>query len=192
METLPIASLRDQLEVNVIGQVAVTQLFLPLMRRITGARIVFVGSVGGQVAAGFAGPYHASKFALEAISDAWRQELAPEDIHVVIVEPGPLATPIWSKAARTLNSLPASDVYDERLANLRRRVERRGKESPSPEEGVALIVRAVSARRPRTRYANGVTATMLPKVRRLIPDRVFDRLAQRVTTEPQRTAGGNP
>jgi NAD(P)-dependent dehydrogenase (short-subunit alcohol dehydrogenase family) len=190
LETLPIASLRDQFEVNVVGQVAVTQHFLPMLRRTEGSRVVFVGSVGGRVAAGFAGPYHASKYALEAIADAWRQELAPEDIQVVIVEPGPLATPIWSKAARTLNALPPSELYDVRIAALRERVERRGKESSSPEEGVQLIVQAVSAQRPRTRYANGVTATMLPKIRRLIPDRVFDRLAQRVTTEPSRTAGG--
>jgi NAD(P)-dependent dehydrogenase (short-subunit alcohol dehydrogenase family) len=182
LETLPLESLRDQLEVNVVGQVAVTQQFLPMLRRGRGSRIVFVGSVGGRVAAGFAGPYHASKYALEAIADAWRQELGPEGIHVVIVEPGPLATPIWSKAARTLDSLPLSERYEERLRGLRQRVERRGKDSPGPEEAVEAIVEAVSADRPRTRYANGLTASVLPKVRHLIPDRLFDRLVLRVTT----------
>jgi NAD(P)-dependent dehydrogenase (short-subunit alcohol dehydrogenase family) len=183
LETLPIESLREQLEVNVIGQVAVTQQFLPMLRRTTGARVVFVGSIGGRIATGFAGPYHASKYAMEAVADAWRQELLPDGIAVVIVEPGPLATPIWSKAAKTLDSLPPSAIYDERLATLRDVLERRGKESPSPQEAVGLILRAVSAERPRTRYANGVTATVLPKVRRLIPDRLFDRLALRVTTK---------
>jgi NAD(P)-dependent dehydrogenase (short-subunit alcohol dehydrogenase family) len=109
--------------------------------------------------------------------------LLPDGIDVVIVEPGPLATPIWSKAAKTLDSLPPSAIYHERLATLRDVLERRGKESPSPQEAVGLILRAVSAERPRTRYANGVTATVLPKVRRLIPDRLFDRLALRVTTK---------
>jgi NAD(P)-dependent dehydrogenase (short-subunit alcohol dehydrogenase family) len=184
LEILPIESLRDQFEVNVIGQVAVTQQFLPILRRSEGSRVVFVGSVGGRVAAGFAGAYHASKYALEAIADAWRQELTPEGIHVVIVEPGPLATPIWSKAAKTLDALPPSDLYRDRLDALRRRVQRRGKESASPEEAVELIVRAVTASRPRTRYANGLAATALPAVRRLIPDRVFDRLALRITTHP--------
>jgi NAD(P)-dependent dehydrogenase (short-subunit alcohol dehydrogenase family) len=182
LETLPIESLREQFEVNVIGQVAVTQQFLPMLRRSEGSRLVFVGSVGGRVAAGFAGAYYASKHALEAIADAWRQELTPEGIHVVIVEPGPLATPIWSKAAKTLDSLPPNDLYRDRLDALRRRVERRGKDSAGPAEAVELIVRAVTASRPHTRYANGLAATVLPAVRQLIPDRVFDRLALRITT----------
>lgn len=182
LETLSLTSLRHQLDVNVVGQVAVTQEFLPLLRRTEGSRVVLVGSIGGRVATAFAGAYHASKYAMEAIADAWRQELYPEGIQVVIIEPGPLATPIWSKAAKTLDALPSRAVYDERLKNLREVLKRRGKESPSPEEAVDLIVRAVSADRPRTRYANGVTATVLPKVRRLIPDRVFDRVAARVTT----------
>jgi NAD(P)-dependent dehydrogenase (short-subunit alcohol dehydrogenase family) len=88
LETLPIESLRHQLEVNVIGQVAVTQQFLPMLRRATRARVVFVGSIGGRIATGFAGAYHASKYAMEAVADAWRQELLPDGIDVVIVEPG--------------------------------------------------------------------------------------------------------
>ncbi|TDD22293.1 SDR family oxidoreductase [Kribbella turkmenica] len=184
LETLPLQNLRDQFEVNVIGQVAVTQQFLPLLRRSEGSRVVFVGSIGGRVASGFAGAYHASKYALEAIADAWRQELTPEGIHVVIVEPGPLATPIWSKAAKTLDSLPPNDLYRERLDALRQRVQRRGKESAGPEEAVELILRAVTASRPSTRYANGIAAKALPAVRRLIPDRVFDRMALRITTHP--------
>jgi NAD(P)-dependent dehydrogenase (short-subunit alcohol dehydrogenase family) len=182
LETLSLKSLRHQLDVNVVGQVAVTQEFLPLLRRTEGSRVVLVGSIGGRMATAFAGAYHASKYAMEAIADAWRQELYPEGIQVVIIEPGPLATPIWSKAAKTLDSLPSRAVYDERLKNLREVLKRRGKDSPSPEEAVDLIVRAVSADRPRTRYANGLTATVLPKVRRLIPDRVFDRVAAHATT----------
>ena len=182
LETLPIASLRDQFEVNVLGQVAVTQKLLPLLRRTKGSRIVLVGSVGGRVATGFAGAYHASKYALEAIADAWRQELGPEGVHVVLVEPGPLATPIWSKAAKTLDALPPSAVYAERLAEVRKRVEHRGKASTGPAAGVRLVRQAVSADRPRTRYANGVAGTVLPKVRRLVPDRLFDQLALRATT----------
>ncbi|GAA0623827.1 SDR family oxidoreductase [Kribbella sandramycini] len=181
LETLPIDSLRHQLEVNVVGQVAVTQRFLPLLRRAESSRIVLVGSIGGRVATGFAGAYHASKYALEAIADAWRQELLPDGIQVAIIEPGPLATPIWSKAAHKLDSLPPSTIYDQRLETLRKVLRRRGKESPSPEEAVELILHAVDADRPHTRYANGLTATMLPKVRRLIPDRLFDRMALRTT-----------
>ena len=178
---LPIESLREQFEVNVVGQVAVTQQFLPMLRRTDGARVVLVGSVGGLVAVGFAGAYHASKYALEAIGDAWRQELAPDGVQVVIVEPGPLSTPIWSKAAKSLDALPDNDRYRERVDALRGRLERMGKESSGPGQAVELIVHALSAARPHTRYAGGVAASVVPKVRRLVPDRLFDRIAQRLT-----------
>jgi len=92
IELLPIDGLRHQLEVNVIGSVSVTQTVLPLLRRGPGGRVVFVGSMGGLVSVQLAGAYHASKYAIEAIGDAWRQELAPEGISVSIVEPGPIAT----------------------------------------------------------------------------------------------------
>jgi len=182
LETMPLQDLRDQLEVNVIGQVAVTREFLPALRRADGSRIVLVGSIGGLVATGFGGAYNASKYALEAIADAWRQELRPEGIQVVIVEPGPVATPIWSKAAKTLDALPPNSVYDVRLEALREKVKQKGKESAGPHEAVDLIRRAVTADRPRTRYANGLTTNVLPTLRRLVPDRIFDRLALRAST----------
>lgn len=182
LETLPIENLREQLEVNVIGQVAVTQRFLPLLRRAERPRIVLVGSVGGLVAVGFAGPYHASKYALEAIADAWRQELAPDGVQVALVEPGPLATPIWSKAARSLDALPDNEHYRDRVGALRERLEKMGKHSAGPDQAVELIVHAVTADRAHTRYAGGVAATVVPKVRRLLPDRVFDRLSHHLTT----------
>jgi NAD(P)-dependent dehydrogenase (short-subunit alcohol dehydrogenase family) len=103
LETVGIDDLRRQLDVNVVGQVAVTQQALPLLRRGRPGRVVFIGSLGGRVAAPLAGAYHASKHAIEAIGDAWRQELAPDGIQVVIIEPGPVATPIWAKAVRTLD-----------------------------------------------------------------------------------------
>jgi NAD(P)-dependent dehydrogenase (short-subunit alcohol dehydrogenase family) len=97
LEVLPLDVLRRQLEVNVIGQVATTQAFLPLVREAHG-RVVFVGSIGGVLASQFAGAYHASKFAIEAIADVWRQELEPEGLPVVLIEPSAISTPIWAKA----------------------------------------------------------------------------------------------
>ncbi|MEV0287031.1 MULTISPECIES: SDR family oxidoreductase [unclassified Kribbella] len=180
LETLPIESLREQLEVNVVGQVAITQRFLPLLRRAAGPRVVLVGSVGGLVAVGFAGAYHASKYALEAIGDTWRQELAPDGIEVILVEPGPLSTPIWSKAAKSLDALPPNDRYNGRVDALRERLTRMGKQSDGPGVAVELILEAMTAGRPRTRYTAGVTGAVVPKVRRLLPDRLFDRIAQRL------------
>src|SRR5512133_1136305 len=104
LEFLPLDELRRQLEVNVIGQVAVTQAFLPHLRRSRG-RIVFVGSIAGKSALPFLGAYAASKHALEAIADTLRIELRPFGIEVAIVEPGTMATPIWQKARETVQRL---------------------------------------------------------------------------------------
>ncbi|HEY7923524.1 MAG TPA: SDR family oxidoreductase, partial [Vicinamibacteria bacterium] len=98
LEFVPLDELRHQLEVNVVGQVAVTQAFLPVLRRARG-RIVFVGSIAGRSALPFLGPYAASKHALEAIADSLRVELRPWGIHVAIVEPGSIRTPIWTRGA---------------------------------------------------------------------------------------------
>ncbi len=96
IELVPVDDLRRQLEVNVIGQVAVTQAFMPLIRAARG-RVVFIGSIGGRMSTPFLGPYSASKFALEAIADAMRVEMRPWRIHVAIVEPGSIKTPFWDK-----------------------------------------------------------------------------------------------
>ncbi len=95
LEFVPLDELRHQLEVNLVGQVAVTQAFLPALRRARG-RIVFVGSIAGKSALPFLGPYAASKHALEAVADSLRLELRPWGIHVAIVEPGSIKTPIWT------------------------------------------------------------------------------------------------
>jgi NAD(P)-dependent dehydrogenase (short-subunit alcohol dehydrogenase family) len=99
LEAVPIEDLRRQLEVNVVGQVAVTQVFLPLLRAGQG-RIINMGSIAGRATMPLMGPYSASKYALEAITDALRLELQPWGIHVAIIEPGAIATPIWEKSRR--------------------------------------------------------------------------------------------
>src|SRR5258708_15197622 len=116
LELLPLSELRKQLEVNVIGQIAVTQAFLPLLRRGKG-RVVMIGSLGGRIVTPFTGAYCASKFAMEALTDALRMELRPWHMHVSIIEPGFIDTPIWEKskeaASAMLDSLPsqADDLY---------------------------------------------------------------------------------
>ena len=97
LEFLPLSELRKQFEVNVLGQIAVTQAFLPLLRQARG-RIVNMSSIAGRVAFPYIGPYSASKYALEAISDALRIELLPWGISVSVIEPGDVATPIWKKS----------------------------------------------------------------------------------------------
>jgi NAD(P)-dependent dehydrogenase (short-subunit alcohol dehydrogenase family) len=180
LEFLPIAEVRGQLEVNVLGQLAVTQALLPAVRRARG-RIVFMSSIAGRSAMPFTGPYAASKFALEALADAWRVELRGEGIEVCIVEPGVIGTPIWetslARADRTLRDMPAelSARYGRQLTALRRIVAS-GNAGPPPGIVAEAVAHALTARRPRTRYLIGRDARLRLILERLIPTRLRDRI----------------
>jgi NAD(P)-dependent dehydrogenase (short-subunit alcohol dehydrogenase family) len=181
IEFVPLDELRRQLEVNVVGQVAVTQAFLPALRRATG-NVVLVGSIAGKSALPFLGPYAASKHALEAIADSLRVEVAPWGIGVTIVEPGSIATPIWQKGAAKADELrtPQTDgLYGERIDAFRRIAAKRGA-AGAPAEAVAEVVeRALSDDRPKTRVVVGRDAHMRAGVERL-PDRARDRIYRRL------------
>jgi len=183
LEFLPPEELRRQFEVNVIGQVAVTQAFLPLLRRDAG-RIVFVGSISGLLALPLSGAYAASKHALEAVADALRIELSPWGIHVSILEPGVIATPIWetslAAADRLLAHAPAEafEYYGDAI-EVGRETALRGTRAGLPPEDVAeVVLHALTARRPKTRYLVGADARLRATLRHL-PDRVRDRLILR-------------
>lgn len=183
LEFLPLDELRRQLEVNVIGQVAVTQAMLPLLRSSRG-RIVNMGSIAGKSAMPMTGPYSASKFALEAITDSLRVELMPFGVDVIIIEPGVIATPIWQ------TSIEAADVVMKRLppkafeyyGHIMERVRARalnGDIGGLPADSVARVVEhALTADRPRTRYMVGRDAKLRALLNRL-PDRWRDRLIAR-------------
>ncbi|MBA2415992.1 MAG: SDR family oxidoreductase [Geodermatophilaceae bacterium] len=186
LEIIALDQLREQLEVNVVGQVAVTQAVLPLLRRASG-RVIFVGSIGGKVAVQFAGPYHASKYAMEAIADCWRQELAPDGIRVSLIEPGPIATPIWAKGAERIDALlaaasPQAARYADRLRSFQETLRSQGKSGSSPAEVADAILQAVTAQRPRSRYAVGAAAKVVSAVRQLIPDRLLDAVGKRIAS----------
>lgn len=181
LETLPIDEFRRQLEVNLTAHVAVTQAMLPSLRAARG-RIVFNSSIGGIMAIKMFGAYHASKFALEAVGDVFRQELAPWGIGVSIIEPGSIATPIWergvSEADALLDRASAEEKalyprYIARYAAVARGAAARG---IPPERVAATIERALTAERPRTRYVVGLDARGQALMARLLPDRVLDRL----------------
>jgi NAD(P)-dependent dehydrogenase (short-subunit alcohol dehydrogenase family) len=184
LEFIPVDELRRQLEVNVIGQVAVTQAFLPKLRATRG-RIVFVGSVAGRSALPFLGAYAASKHALEAIADSLRLELEPFRIRVSIVEPGTIATPIWTKSAAVADALrermppELGELYGERIGAFRRVAAKRGEKGASPEDVARAVEAALTADRPRTRGLVGRDAKLRGAVERL-PDRLRDRVYRRV------------
>ena len=180
LEFVPLADLRRQFDVNVVGQVAVTQAFLPLVRR-AGGRIVNIGSACGRVATPFLAPYSMSKYALEAFTDALRRELQPWGIGVSIVEPGVIATPIWNKglaAARaTFDAMPepAHQLYQQAFASAQAATVALC-EAATPAGEVAKAVRhALTAARPRTRYLVGRDARQAARAAWLLPDRMLDR-----------------
>jgi NAD(P)-dependent dehydrogenase (short-subunit alcohol dehydrogenase family) len=188
LEALPRDDLRRLLEVNVIGQVAVTQAALPLLRRggERPGRVVFVGSIGGILASQFAGAYHASKFALEAIADVWRQELDPEDLPVILIEPTTISTPIWDKAIDYLDALNASgsprlEPYRVRLRAFRETLRSADEHGKSPDLVAGTIVEALTTSSPDTRYVVGAGGKLATALRPLIPDRLADKLAERAT-----------
>jgi NAD(P)-dependent dehydrogenase (short-subunit alcohol dehydrogenase family) len=176
LEHLPLEELRRQLEVNVVGQLAVTQAFLPALRAARG-RIVIIGSIAGKSALPFLGAYAMSKHALEAMADSLRVELATEGIHVALVEPGTIATPIWTKPQRNADELPAEAVerYGARIASFRTVAAKRAAKAAPPELVVRAIEHALTADRPKARYLVGRDAKIRATIERL-PDRLRDRV----------------
>ncbi len=184
LEVMPLDAFRRQFEVNVTGQVAVTQAFLPLVRK-AGGRIVNMGSIGGISVLPFVGAYCASKFALEALTDALRMELAPWGIDVVIVEPGSVATPIWGKGEAHAEALleradpAATALYREVMEKMRALVAGTGAGGAPPGAVAAVVHHALTARRPKTRYLVGKMARVRWALQRLLPDRLRDRFLLR-------------
>jgi NAD(P)-dependent dehydrogenase (short-subunit alcohol dehydrogenase family) len=191
LEFLPIDEFRRQIEINLIGQLAVSQAFLPALRRGRG-RLLFLSSIGGRVALPFNGPYHASKFGLEAIGDSLRQELRPSGIEVILIEPGSIATPIWGKGRELgeamMETLPdeARALYEQRLRAFERSTIATERAGLHPREAAELIVEALTTAKPRTRYLIGGRAKLVARLRKLLPDRVFDRVIDRELTRSGR------
>jgi NAD(P)-dependent dehydrogenase (short-subunit alcohol dehydrogenase family) len=188
VEILPIAELRKQLEVNVIGLVAVTQASLPLLRRGRG-RVVNMGSISGRMATPVIGAYAASKFAVEALTDALRVEVQPWGIDVALIEPGAVATPIWEKsqaaglALRQAWTPDAAGLYADALSAVERAALRSARRAISPEAVVRAVAHALTATRPKTRYLVGTAARMQATIA-LLPDRLRDRLLTRALRLP--------
>lgn len=185
LETMPIEDFRRQIEVNLTGQVAVTQALLPLLRESRG-RIVFLSSIGGRIAFPFTGAYHAAKFGVEAVGDVFRRELRRAGISVAIVEPGSIATDIWDRGERASDEIggrsPQRDaLYGDAIEKYRKTVRGVAGRGIPPEKVAEAIEHALSARRPRARYLVGRDAKLQARVKYLIPTRIFDRVLTRAT-----------
>jgi NAD(P)-dependent dehydrogenase (short-subunit alcohol dehydrogenase family) len=187
LEFLPLEQLRRQLEVNLVGHVAVTQALLPNLRSARG-RIVNVGSIAGRSALPFLGAYAASKHALEAVTDVLRVELRPFGIAVTVIEPGTIATPIWRKGGERFQELAAElpaelgELYGERMAAFREAAAAAGQRAEPADDVAIVIERALTTERPKARYVVGRDARRRARVERLptsLRDRVYERFLLR-------------
>jgi len=184
LELVPIDRLRSQLEVNVIGQVAVTQAVLPLLRAGRG-RIVNMSSISGLIAAPYLGPYAASKFALEAITDCLRVELRAWGIRVSVVEPGNVKTPIWGKARASAEELTkkmppeAEALYGADIAAMHQATARMAETGMPVDRVVRAVVHALTARRPKTRYPVGTQTHLAAIFWRFLADWTRDWIMRR-------------
>jgi NAD(P)-dependent dehydrogenase (short-subunit alcohol dehydrogenase family) len=185
LETIPIEDFRRQVEVNLVGQIAVTQAMLPSIRRARG-RIVFISSIGGRVAFPLGGAYHAAKFGIEAAGDVFRQELHSWGISVSIVEPGSIDTPIWEGGERNLDAASERSgqreaLYGKAVENYRKISRRLAERGIPPQKVASVVEHALSARRPRSRYLVGRDAKLQARIKPLIPTSIFDRIVRRAT-----------
>jgi NAD(P)-dependent dehydrogenase (short-subunit alcohol dehydrogenase family) len=183
-ELVPLESFRRQLEVNVTGQLAVTQALLPALRQARG-RIVMVSTIGVRFTPPFAGPLDAAKAALTALGDTLRQELAPWGVRVVLVEPASInsgaADKVTRDAAAALDAAGPQGraLYEDAFTNMLQVMERRESHGSPPDVAAATIVRALTAPRPRAVYLTGRYSRRLALLSRL-PVPVLDRARRRV------------
>jgi NAD(P)-dependent dehydrogenase (short-subunit alcohol dehydrogenase family) len=189
IEFMPLEELRSILEINLIGQIAVTQTFLPLLRRAKGT-IVFISSIGGRVASPFMSPYNTSKFGIEAVGESLRHELRPWGIDVVIVEPGSIDTEIWSKGneqlRERLDELPedAQRLYGRQIARFGEVINETASRGISPEKVAEVVHDGISSENPRHRYLVGTDAKIGARLKGVLPDKTFSKLASRQMKMP--------
>jgi NAD(P)-dependent dehydrogenase (short-subunit alcohol dehydrogenase family) len=190
VEYLPVEEFQRVIDTNLVGQYAVTQAFLPLLRRGDGTT-VFITSIGGKVANPFFAPYNAAKFGLEGLADALRREIKPwKGMNVVVIEPGSVATPIWEKGRATTDGsrekMPAEArrLYGpqlDRMTELTRETEDRGLE---PVEVAKVIEKSIRKRNPRARYIVGSDAKRMARIQSLAGDKNFDNILRRFAKLP--------
>jgi len=183
LELLPLEEFRRVLEVNLIGVVAVTQAFLPLLKQARG-RIVNISSVAGRAALPFMGPYAASKFGLEAVSDSLRRELLPFGVDVIVVEPGSIQSKIWGKVRAMDLSRYGGTAYEPVLPRIRDTALRSGEEGLPADRVARAVAKALIARRPPTRILV-VASPLSQRLLEWLPDRWLDRLIARAVWKEQ-------
>lgn len=185
LETLPMDKVRKQFETNVFGLLRLTQLVLPGMRRAGAGRIINISSMGGTLTFPGGGAYHASKYALEALSDVLRFEVAPFGVQVVVIQPGAIRTGFAAAVAQEMKDVPSTGA-DDPYAAFNEAVVRGTKEAyekgpmaflgGDPDDVARVIEKAVTARRPKTRYPVTASAHVMMFQRSILSDRLWDAM----------------
>ncbi|MGC1799683.1 MAG: SDR family NAD(P)-dependent oxidoreductase [Solirubrobacterales bacterium] len=189
IEFMPLDSFRETLEVNLVGQIAVTQAFMQLIRQAKGT-VVFIASIGGRIASPFLSPYNASKFGIEALGESLRGEVKPWGIDVTVVEPGSIDTQIWAKGADTAAeqieglSPDARRLYGKQLARFGEVLTETADRGIHPDKVAKVIHKAISSDNPRHRYLVGTDAKVAARLRGTLPERAFSKLAHRQMKMP--------
>jgi NAD(P)-dependent dehydrogenase (short-subunit alcohol dehydrogenase family) len=197
LEVVAIDDLRHQLEINVVGQVAMTQAVLPALRAARG-RIVFTSSVSGITTPPFVGPYAASKHAIEAIAGCLRAELMPWGIEVTVVGPGSVATPIWDKGKQQAEEATAAlspahrELYGPTVEAFGKIVVTTGERGVPPDDVARVVETALTASKPKTRVTVGRDAKGQIVLARVLSPRTFNRIVRRLMKLPRTAHGGPP
>ncbi|MCP9272431.1 SDR family NAD(P)-dependent oxidoreductase [Mycolicibacterium arenosum] len=189
MESVTSDDWRKQLDVNVIGQMAVTRAVLPRLRESHG-RVVFISSVNGQLSFPLMGAYCASKFALEAAAAALRMEVQPFGVGVVVIEPAQTDTDMWHTAPEMVAQTEAAmttehrTLYSRHIAGMKKRIPLSQKMAVAPAKVAAVVEHALTTRRPRARYVVGVGPKVQAAVMTNLPARVRERVLRVVGGQP--------
>lgn len=180
LEFIPLDDIRWVFEVNVFGLIAVTQAFLPMLRPSKG-RIINIGSIAGKVTTPMLTPYCATKHAVESISDGLRRELHDWGLHVVLIEPGSIKTPIWEKGVDTTAEMNAKlsdtgrSLYENRITTLTKVLTKQAEAGAPVDQVSKAIVHAMTSAKPNTRYLVGQDAKMGARAHQWVPDRLIDK-----------------
>lgn len=194
IEAIPLDTLRRQYDVNVFGQVAVIQAFLPLLRKAAG-RMINIGTIGDRLTIPFGSPLTSSKWAFASITEALRIELRPWGIHVVLIEPASIHTEAVGKleadAVRTLSQFSEIDRarYGDSYRSMVESAATREKTGDPPKVVADVVLRALTSRKPKTRYLVGKHARPLAFIARWAPDRIFDRIRVKIFGLPKEFGG---
>lgn len=184
LETLPLQAWRDLFEVNVFGLIEVTRVFLPLLRKHQG-RVINIGSISGRLATPYLGPYSSSKFAVRSLTDSLRREMLPRGVKVVLIEPGPIQTPIWDKSlerSHTIGSHATPEQvqeYQEAVAALNRGVKKTAAGAIPVSAVTDAILLASFKDHPKPYYLVGASARIRDLMNKVLPTLVMDKIMER-------------